>query len=285
MQELIEQGINKRGEYCDWITEEFIQGTSLETLLLREELTRDNWNSILEKIVHVIQQVFHEDGIEDSDELYSSHITKQIRERYYDGVKKELFDRLYELQSEFCYDNRFSNYFYLDCNAIAEWKMFIDEFMSVYFNYIDKATIIYNGTCERLVHNTLTFDNILYDTFTSQLHFINPRTRQWEIVDKNKDYALLYLSCYCGLPALKYKLYDEENDIVTISYPIQEKMSDCVYILDDIMGNDSSFIKMYSILLLFLSSSEREKYSVEQRVIMLKYARQLKNSFYKNKIL
>lgn len=280
--ELVTQGVNKRGEYCDWITEELIQGTTLESLLLREDLSKENWETIFEKIVHVVKQTFHMDDMEDSDELYSSYVVKNVRERYVEDVKKSLLEMLSDLQSEFSYDNRFNNYFYLDGNAVVEWKMFIDDFISNYEKHADKDTIIYNGTCERLIHNNLTFDNILYDTFNTQLHFINPRSRQWEIVDKNRDFASLYLSCYCGLSALKHGLYSESNNMITIAYPIYERMSDCLYILDDLIG-DNKYIKMYSILLL-LSCASKNKYPVEQRVAMLKYARQLKNSYYESKL-
>lgn len=282
--EIISQGVNKRGEYCDWITEELIQGTTLESLLLCEEISKENWYSIFEKIVDVLQQTFHIDELEDDDELYSSYVSKKVRERYVEDVRKISLEIISELQDEFSYDNRFDNYFYIDCNTIAEWKMFLDDFMPEYEKYADKDTIIYNGTCERLVHNNLTFDNILYDTFNTQLHFINPRSRQWEIVDKNRDYAMLYLSCYCGLSALKYGLFSESDNVITIAYPIHEKMLDCVYILDDFIDNNK-FIKMYSILLLLSCASEKNKYPVEQRVSMLKYARQLKNSYYESKIL
>lgn len=281
--ELVTQGVNKRGEYCDWIIEELIQGTTLESLLLRENLSKETWKTIFEKIIEVVTNTFHGDDIEDSDELYSSYVVKNIRERYVEDVKKTLLEMLSDLQSEFSYDNRFNNYFYLDGNAVVEWKMFIDDFISNYEKRADKDTIIYNGTCERLVHNNLTFDNILYDTFNTQLHFINPRSRQWEIVDKNRDFASLYLTCYCGLSALKYGLYSESNNTISIAYPIYERMSDCLYILDDLII-DNKFIKMYSILLLLSCSSEKNKYSVEQRVAMLKYARQLKNSYYESKI-
>lgn len=281
--ELVTQGVNKRGEYCDWITEELIQGTTLESLLLREDVSKETWKTIFEKIIEVVTNTFHGDDIEDSDELYSSYVVKNIRERYVDDVKKTLLETLSDVQSEFSYENRFDNYFYLDGNAVVEWKMFIDDFISEYEKRADKDTVIYNGTCERLVHNNLTFDNILYDTFNTQLHFINPRSRQWEIVDKNRDFATLYLTCYCGVSALKTGLYSECDGTISIAYPIYEKMLDCVYVLDDLII-DNKFIKMYSILLLLSCSSEKNKYSVEQRVAMLKYARQIKNSYYESKI-
>ena len=282
--ELIEQGINKRGEYCDWITEEFIHGITLDSILSYNNI--ESWKDITIKIINTLQNIFHIDKLEDSDELYTSYVPKHTRENdYIVDVKNKFYNSVLNLKNEFSYDNREINNFVMDNNSVVEWNIFIDDFINEYSKRINKDNIIYNGSCNRLIHNNLTFDNIICDYYTNRIYFINPRSRKWDIIDKNIDYVYLYLSCYAGISVLNNNFYTIDcKETININENLYKKMLDCTKSFDDLL-TDNIFLKMYAILVLLLESSKQNKYSTENRIVMLKYARQLKNSFYKNKLL
>lgn len=277
--ELIDQGINKRGEYCDWITEEFIHGITLDSILLYDNI--ESWKDITIKIINTLQNIFHIDELEDSDELYTSYVPKHTRENsYIVDVKNKFCNSVLNLKNEFSYDNREINNFVMDNNSIVEWNIFIDDFINEYSKRINKDNIIYNGSCNRLIHNNLTFDNIICDYYTNRIYFINPRSRKWDIIDKNIDYVYLYLSCYAGISVLNNNFYTIDcKGTININENLYKKMLDCTKSFDDLL-TDNIFLKMYAILVLLLESSKQNKYSTENRIVMLKYARQLKNSFY-----
>lgn len=280
--EFIEKGINKRGDYCDFVTEEYIASTSLEELLLNENVTEENWSIIFNKLVDVIQNTFHINDIEDNDELYHSYLPKHRREQYISDFEESFNIMIDDLSNEFSDDYISTNYYKLCNNDIAEWKMFFDKFISMYKKNINKDTLIYNHTCERLVHSNLSLDNILYDTFTDTLKFINPRTRKYDIVDKWVDFAKLYMCLYTGYTAIKNKKFLSADTTITIPETLYHRMDMCVNILDDIFEEDSKFLKMYGLVCL-LQEIYYGKFSgldKETRVALLKYASQVRKSLY-----
>ena len=279
---LIEQGVNQRGEYCHYVVEEFIYGNSLDAILLNEKVTEENWNFILSKIVSILKEVFHNDDLEDDDELYHSYVPKKIREKHIDEYRDSLNNTLSELSSFFSKENQRTNYYFLSHNEIVEWKMFFDEFFDAYIKNSTKDDLIYNGTCGRLVHSNLFFENIVYDTFANNMTFINPRSRSYDIVNKNKDFATLYLSCYCGLDALLNGRYTTNYKEITISQPVQQQMDYCLSVLDELF-DDVEFLRMYAIILMF-EMANSNKLTTEKKVALLRYASQLKLSLIKNRM-
>lgn len=279
---LIEQGVNQRGEYCHYVVEEFVYGTSLDALLLNEKITEENWKFIISKILTNLKDVFHKDDIEDDDELYHSYVPKKIREKYIDEYAEMMSDTLAELAHSFSRENQGTNYYHLCNNEIVEWKMFFDRFFEDYEKYATKDSLIYNGTCDRLVHNNLSFENIIYDTFANNLTFINPRSRSLEIVNKYKDYATLYLSCYCGVDALINGRYTTNKEEISISQPVFEQMERCLNILDDLLG-EPIFLREYALMLMF-EMANSNKLKTEQKVALMRYASQLRKTLDRDRI-
>ena len=270
--EFIERGVNKRGEYCDFVIEEFIQGTSLESLLLNESLFKDSWNNLIEKIKYVLSETFHIDELEDDEELYRSYVPSKIRDKFFTDFQNSVSDALIELQEYFSVNNISQNYYVLGNNDIVEWKMFFDRFFEEYKEYLTKDNIIYNYSCERMIHNNLTFDNIIYDTYNDKLSFLNPRTRMWDIVDKNRDYAFLYASVM-GLCAILNERFTKTNDEVNISSFIRKRMDDCLDSMDNIFENHI-FLKKYALVLMFLECYYKKNSD------LLQFCNQLRRTLY-----
>ena len=279
----IERGVNKRGFYCDTVTQEFVSGSNLDSLLLNADLSQESWSNLLGKIVSVNKEVFHKDSLEDDDELNHSYVPKKKREEFVDEYATYLSSVLETLSQTFAKDYEPYNYYFLTNNDIAEWKMFFDVFVKEYAKYITKDTLIYNGSCERFVHNNLLFENIIYDTFTNKLTFINPRSREHQLVDKNKDFARLYLSTYCGYNALLNEKYSEERGIISLSDKVLRNMEMCENALDEIFEEDNFYLKHYALILM-LEMATHEELSISQRVSLIKYANQLKKRFIFKKI-
>lgn len=273
----LERSVNKRGNYCDTITEQFIYGSTLDSLLLNGKLPKTTWKYLLEKIVEVQREVFHNDSLEDSDELYHSYISKKKRENYFSEYESKLSSTLYLLTEKFTKENEQYNYFVLSNNDIAEWKMFFELFLKEHERQLTKDNLIYNGSCERLVHNNLFFENIVYDTFSNKIFFINPRSREHDFVEKYKDFARLYLSAYCGMDALLCGKYSEERGIISLSEQVLESMSSCEDILDELFENNL-YLKHYAIVMM-LELATSDKLSTEQQVVLLRYASQLKKTW------
>jgi hypothetical protein len=112
--------------------------------------------------------------------------------------------------------------------------------------------------------------------------FINPRSRSYDIVNKNKDFATLYLSCYCGLDALLNGRYTANYKEITISHPVQQQMDCCLSVLDELF-DDVEFLRMYAIILMF-EMANSNKLTTEKKVALLRYASQLKLSLIKNRM-
>jgi hypothetical protein len=279
---LIDQGVNKRGEYCDYVVEEFITGTTLDSLILNEKVADKDWKFILSKIVSTIQDTFHMNDLEDSDELYHSYVPKKRRDAHVDEYRERINDVLSSLSSTFNQSMKYENAYFMTNNEVIEWRMFFDRFFDEYKKRCGRDNLIYNGTCERLVHNNLLLENIVYDTFTNRMVFINPRSKKLDIVNKNKDYATLYLSCYGGLDALMHGRYTSTDTEITISYPVQQQMDYCLSVLDDLF-EDNEFLRMYAIALMF-EMAHSNKLSTDKKVALLRYASQLKLSLIKNRI-
>lgn len=274
----IDRGINKRGYYCDTVMEEFVTGSTLDSLLLNADLSQESWNTLLEKIVSVNREVFHRDSLEDDDELYHSYVPKKKREEFVEEYTTHLNSVLEILSQTFSKEYEPYNYYFLTNNDIAEWKMFFDVFVKEYSKNITKDVLIYNGSCERLIHDNLLFENIIYDTFTNKLTFINPRSRQHQLVDKNRDFARLYLSAYCGYDALLNEKYSVDRSIISLSDKALKNMEMCENALDEIFEEDNFYLKHYALILM-LEMATHEDLSVQQRVSLLKYANQLKKRF------
>jgi hypothetical protein len=128
-----------------------------------------------------------------------------------------------------------------------------------------------------LVHNNLFFENIVYDTFSNKIVFINPRSREHDFVEKYKDFARLYLSAYCGMDALLCGKYSEERGIISLSEQVLESMSSCEDVLDDLFENNL-YLKHYAIVMM-LELATSAKLSTEQQVALLRYASQLKKTW------
>jgi hypothetical protein len=114
--------------------------------------------------------------------------------------------------------------------------------------------------------------NIIYDTFTNRMVFINPTSRNLDIVDKNKDYASLYM-CAMGLSAIDSKKFIEDCREITISKVAQERMNVCLDILNDLFDN-SEYLMMYALYEMFLIAHKKKD------AYLLKYISQLRTSLY-----
>ena len=273
----IERSVNKRGNYCDTITEQFIYGSTLDSLLLNGKLPESTWKYVLEKIVETQRDVFHKDSLEDDDELYHSYVPKKRRDEYFSEYENTLSTTLYLLTEKFTKENEQYNYYVLSNNDIAEWKMFFELFLKEHERQLTKDNLIYNGSCERLIHNNLFFENIVYDTFTNKITFINPRSREHDFVEKYRDFARLYLSVYCGLDALLCGKYFEGKGVLSLSEEVMKSMSVCEDILDELFEN-SIYLKQYAIIML-LEMATSDKLTTTQQVALLRYASQLKKKW------
>ena len=269
--EYIDRGVNKRGEYCDYVTEEFVAGTTLESLLINEDITEDNWRMILQRIKTVLCDDFHRNDLE-GDEVWNEYVPQKTRKKFLEEKREFAFAALEDLQRFFCAENVRENYYILRRNDVAEWKMFFDKFFEEYENNLTQDNIIYNFTCDRKVHNNLSMKNIIYDTFTNRMVFINPTSRNLDIVDKNKDYASLYM-CAMGLSAIDSKKFIEDCKEITISKVAQERMNVCLDILNDLFDN-SEYLMMYALYEMFLIAHKKKD------AYLLKYISQLRTSLY-----
>lgn len=274
----IERGINKRGFYCDTLTQEFVCGSTLSSLLINSDISKEGWSNLMNKIVSVNKEVFHKDSLEDDDELYHSYVPKDKRKFYIEELSDRMNAVLHSLSQTFTKENECFNYYSLSNNDIAEWKMFFELFIKECEKNITKDTLIYNGSCDRLVHNNLLFENIIYDTFTNKITFINPRSRKWDVLDKNRDFARLYLSAYAGYDALVDYKYSERNGVITLSEKVRTNMEMCEDALDEIFEGTKTYLKLYALFLM-LEIAMSDSLSMDRRVSLLKYASQLKKRF------
>ena len=273
----IERGINKRGYYCDTLIQEFVCGTALSSLLVNGDLSKEAWFDILNKIVSVNKEVFHRESLED-DDIYNFYVPKEKRELYVEELSNRLNATIQSLSHTFSKENECFNYYSLSNNDIAEWKMFFELLIKECEKNITKDTLIYNGSCDRFVHNNLLFEHIIYDTFTDKIKFINPRSRKWDIIDKNNDFARLYLSAYAGYDALVDCKYSEVNGVINLSEKVRMNMEMCEDALDEIFEGKKTYLKLYSLFLM-LEIATKDSLSIDRRVSLLKYASQLKKRF------
>ena len=269
--EYIDRGVNKRGEYCDYVTEEFVSGTTLDSLLMNEDISEDTWRFILERLVTVLREDFHKDALE-GEEVWNSFVPAKIRNNFI-KEKRELVDyALNELAKYYSEENLKDNYYVMRNNDVAEWKMFFDKFFEMYEKNCTHDNIIYNFTCDRKVHNNLLLSNIVYDTFTNRMTLINPTSRNLDIVDKKRDFVTLFMSGL-GLSAIEHSKFVEDCKEMTISSIVQNRMNTFLDVLSDLC-EDAEYLRMYAVCEMFL-------YVYKTRdVNLLKYLSQLRTSLY-----
>lgn len=278
---LVEAGITLGGDLINDITEEYVAGSTLESLLLNESVGRSSWKSIIDKLVEVISTVLHKDDLE-REEVYWNSVEKKNRNNYADTMKlrfQSLSDLLAEKYSAVNYED---NLFVLSNQEVVEWKIFIDKFIDLYDKYINSDNIIYQGSFDRIVHGNLSFDNIIYDQFTSEMKFIKPIFKMKRIVNKMQDYAMLYLSAYTGFHSILNNKYIM-NEEISIPESVVKKMDYCIEALDEhFTGEESKFLKMYAIVLLLDNVLESSSlYSAD----MLNYIISIKNKIYFDMII
>ena len=117
-----------------------------------------------------------------------------------------------------------------------------------------------------------TFLRSDFEEYNDKLSFLNPRTRMWDIVDKNRDYAFLYASVM-GLCAILNERFTKTNDEVNISSFIRKRMDDCLDSMDNIFENHI-FLKKYALVLMFLECYYKKNSD------LLQFCNQLRRTLY-----
>ena len=183
-------------------------------------------------------------------------------------------------------ENNLEKYYYVMSNQeYIEWKMFLDMFYKEAEKYIKYDTLFYQGSLDRLVHGSLSFENIKYDSFTGEIHFINPSCKKNKIAWVYNDYANLYYSCISGVYPIKAKMYEYDGSQITIKKSIFDNMKRCEQALDDMFSKEESeMLKMFSIIIL-LDEISMQNFEPEISTALFKYAKQIKDNLYWNKIV
>ena len=280
----VSAGITLAGEFLNDITEEWIPYQKLDAHLANNSLSDKEWSMVLNKIVKVLSEIFHKDGMEYA-EIADSIVPKKTRD-YRIAVAKEnaekSLDALSKMFSEGFYEGDF---FCLNHNDMAEWKMFIDKLFELQNKMVTQDNTFYQGVCERRAHGSLSFDCIAYDKASGTMKFLSPTYKSKSIMHSLQDYAYLYTSCFVGIHALERGKYKEINGRVTIQKSIMETMDSCVKKLDYILGpQNAEYCKMLAICIT-LSNVANSAYDAPTSIAVMKFLNQLRNDLYWEKLI
>lgn len=281
---LVSIGITLAGEYLDDITEEWIPYQKLDSFLVNSSLSDKEWSEVLNKIVKVLSEVFHKDGME-YDEMIDSIVPKKIRNQRLIAFRERAEGELETLQKMFC-EGFWDEYYYtLSNNDVAEWNMFFDKLFELQERMVTQENTLYQGVCERRVHGSLSFDNIAYDKATGHMKFLNPHYKAVSIMHTLQDYAYLYTSCFVGIHALERGKYKNLNGSITLQQSIKETMDACTRKLDYILGSEIAEVcKMLSIYIIF-SNVANGVYDAPTSIAVMKFLNQLRTDLYWDKLI
>ena len=281
---LVSIGITLAGEFLDDITEEWIPYQKLDSFLVNSSLSDKEWSEVLNKLVKVLSEVFHKDGME-YDEMIDSIVPKKIRNQRLLAFKDKAQAELEAVQNMFC-EGFWDEYYYtLSPNDVAEWKMFFDKLFELQEKMVTQENTLYQGVCERRVHGSLSFDNIAYDKATGHMKFLSPHYKAVSIMHTLQDYAYLYTSCFVGIHALERGKYKNLNGSITLQKSIKETMDACTQKLDYILGAEiAEFCKMLAIYIT-LSNVANNAYDAPTSIAVMKFLNQLRTDLYWDKLI
>ena len=272
--ELIEVGTTKAGDYVDDITYEYITPVTLESHLLFGDMSKDNAEVCIEKLMTAVHNVFHNTEATPYDIAVSSISERNVGS--YLRTKKESYIKvLDDYFKEYCPENIERNEITFTANDYNSWRSYIDAVFTEYEKICSADSIIQNGRCGRLVHGALTFDNIIYNSYDNTMKFINPKYPKHKIVNKHDDLVALLMSTFMNLHAILNGYYYECNHYIRIPQVLEDKTALYLEVIED-LGENIPLFKLLSVLE-FLKYSHENSISEEQRRAMIKYATQIKN--------
>ena len=283
--ELIETGISQRGNFIDTLTEEYVSGTTLSSLMTDQKLSKSTWKKILERIdSNILNDVFFKCTLSYRD-IRNELVDLNIEDEYVNDINEWIKDSVLQVSNKFTEENIETYYYVMENQKKIDWSIFADKLCEDVKNHIDAYNIFYQGSLERMTHGNPSFDNIIYDQFTGAIHLINPCVRQYQLTWTVLDIAYLYYSIISGVHQIKKGLYEDTNGVVSITKDAYETMITCEEIMDSLYSNENAdFMKRLSLIIL-LSKIARDEFSPEISSVLMRYANETLKNIYWERII
>lgn len=222
-------------DYYEWYTMEFCSGTSLQDILVYENIKEDTLSYVIKTLLHVYTEFFINKGERIENDVFFKESSSNM------WIKKNLkrFDK-YSGMYDFVKDE--------DLN-----------FITSYVSSNEFYDLIETNSMYTFIHGDLHFGNILFDFNTGKIKLIDPRG-EWDggifqYGDIEYDLAKLYQSCFCEYMWIVNGIPTNVN----LSNSIVSVLDDCLKGYDIIKLKVLSLVMMASCLPFHDDNYERQK--------------------------
>ena len=282
--EIVETGILQRGNFIDTLTEEYISGVKLNSFMTDQKLSYATWERLLDKVLKIINEVFHKNTMSYYD-IRNELVDPKIIKDYVEKTKKFIIDTVNDISRKFTINNMEEYYYVMSCQEQTDLKIFAENLCNDVENHVREDNVFYQGSINRMIHGNISFDNILCDAFTSTIHFINPVIKEHQLSCKWIDYSYLYYSAVTGVHQICKGMYQEKDGVITIEKDAHDVMIDCERILDTYFTtNESDFYKRFALIIL-LDKIVKNDFKPELASTLLKYTQETIRSIYWKRIV